>query len=258
MHCTKKQLLIVSYCWTNSSMRAFISFFLFFSFFCSLQVFWYIAMDHMFHQGAAGHGVSFWVTVFCMFAANKQKNVHFLTQLADCCFAALPPSVLWSYCMMQTGKKKVWFWKFEFLSLKCSLRQTQMLLLGFIPHYSFCWLCLQSIGCSVSVCFFCLRLHQQRVWIFFFFCRYYYVCWSLKKKENVLRRQSLQVWGWFWPLQNALLITSAASGSVWVWRMSLLWKNTDSRSSLCWDPIKLSYLSSSLSVCTASARLTVI
>lgn len=71
-------------------------------FFCSLQVFWYITMDHMFHQGAAGHGVCFCVTVFCMFAANKQ-NVHFLTQLADCCVSALPPSVLWSYCMLQTG-----------------------------------------------------------------------------------------------------------------------------------------------------------
>lgn len=29
MHCTKKQLLIVSYCWTNSSMSAFISSFFF-------------------------------------------------------------------------------------------------------------------------------------------------------------------------------------------------------------------------------------
>lgn len=104
-----------------------------FFFFCSLQVFWYITMDHMCHQGAAGRGVRFCVTVFCMFAANKQKNVHFLSQLADCCVSALPPSVLWSYCMMQTKKTKtnVWFWKFEFLSLKCSLRQTQTLLLGF-------------------------------------------------------------------------------------------------------------------------------
>lgn len=91
----KKQLLIVS-------MSAFIFFFFFF-FLQSTGIL--ITMDHMFHQGAAGHGVCFCVTVFCMFAANKQKNVHFLTQLADCCVSALPPQSYEVTACCKRGKK---------------------------------------------------------------------------------------------------------------------------------------------------------